>query len=109
MPVPQLPVWQGLPQPSAAPQALPAQAGVQPHWTGVPPPPQVWGETQLPVGQAPPQPSAAPQALPVQSVVQPHVPGVPPPPQVLGAAQVWPQPLQLASVPSVVQVVPHRV
>jgi hypothetical protein len=40
------------PQPSAAPQLLPAQSGVQPHTPGTPPPPQVCpGIRQTPPGQ----------------------------------------------------------
>jgi len=83
--------WQMPPHPSAAPQALPAQLGVQhapweqacpcaqhaapqavnAHWHT--PLTQVWfGPAQVP-WHTPPQPSAAPQALPAQLGVQ-HAP-----------------------------------
>jgi hypothetical protein len=62
------------------PPHLPVQLGVQPHTFVVPPPPQVWGDTQL-LGQVPPHPLLPPH-LPVQLEVQPHTFVVPPPPQV---------------------------
>jgi hypothetical protein len=57
------------PQPSeTVPQVAPCAAhvvGVQPHWPGVPPPPQVWGAGQVPQSTVPPQPSGAvPQVCP---------------------------------------------
>jgi hypothetical protein len=68
-PAPHVPVHVPL-QPSEAPQALPAQLGVQPQTLAVPPPPQVLGEVQLPDEQTPPQPLEAPQALPAQLGMQ---------------------------------------
>jgi hypothetical protein len=65
-----------LTHPSSAPQALPAQLGVQPQTPGNPPPPQVVrGAAQVPIRQMPPQPSLPPQRWPVQSGVQPQTPG----------------------------------
>jgi hypothetical protein len=55
----QEPVWHWPPQPSIAPQALPAQAGVQPpQWLGAPPPPQVCGDVQVSQPSIVPQPSS---------------------------------------------------
>ena len=72
------------PQPSdTEPQTRvphPEEVGVQPHTFVVPPPPQVWGDTQL-LGQVPPHPLLPPH-LPEQAGVQPHTFVVPPPPQV---------------------------
>src|SRR5438132_689446 len=69
---------------SAAPQVV----GVQPHWLGTPPPPQVSGAVQVPQLRVPPQPSdTEPQLSPAGHVVagvQPHWLGTPPPPQVCG-------------------------
>ena len=59
-------VSQGLPQPSSAQAALPAQLGLHvpmPQTPGVPPPPQLSAPLQLP--QIPVQPSL-PQFLPPQ-------------------------------------------
>jgi hypothetical protein len=47
-PVPQEPVWHTPPQPSSAPQALPVQLGVHPHFCAVPPPPHVSGALHVP-------------------------------------------------------------
>lgn len=44
----QLPAMQVPPHPSLAPQALPAQLGVHPQTSGVPPPPQLSGDAQVP-------------------------------------------------------------
>jgi hypothetical protein len=85
-------------QPSGSPHFLPAQLGVQPQTSGVPPPPQLSGAMQL-LGQVPLQPSAPPH-LPAQLAVQPQAFGVPPPPQVLGAMQLLGQvPLQASGPP----------
>jgi hypothetical protein len=65
----QVPVAHAPPQASSAPQALPAQFGVQPHTPGLPPPPQVSGFAQpLPAQHAcplPPHPAhVVPQVVP---------------------------------------------
>jgi hypothetical protein len=64
-PLPQLPLVQTPPQSSVAPQALPAQLGVQPHAPLWPPPPQVRGEAHVfPGQQGCPLPPHVPQVLP---------------------------------------------
>jgi hypothetical protein len=58
----QLPDEQTPPQPSLAPQLLPAQLGTQTHWPFW----QLRPAGQLPVAHVPPQPSPAPHAMPAQ-------------------------------------------
>src|SRR5215472_3756369 len=91
-PWPHAPVWQIPPQPSLAPQVLPAQLGAHPHVPGVPAPPHVSGGAQSPPVQhgcpLPPQaPHVIPQIVPLGHTMHatppaPHAPGLVPDAQV---------------------------
>jgi hypothetical protein len=73
-------------------QVLASGSSVQPHTSGVPPPPHVFGEVHVPHETWTPQLLiTVPQFLPWQAVpssVQPHTLATPPPPHVFGAAHV---------------------
>jgi hypothetical protein len=105
------------PQPSpAGPQSTPSPVHVfgtqaEPHWLGVPAPPQVWGVGHVPHMSIPPQPSpVVPQPTPsaaqvvgvqVDASVWPQTLGLPPPPHVSAPVHVphWsipPQPSDCA-------------
>ena len=83
--------------------------GWQPHWFGVPPPPQVFVPEQLPQVSVPVQPSEiVPQFLPVGHVVagvQPHWFGVPPPPHVCRPVHAFAGQVMVPLQPSLI--VPH--
>jgi hypothetical protein len=78
--------------------------GEQPHTFAVPPPPQVWGDTQI-LGQMPPHPSA-PAHLPVQLGMQAQVPF---PPQIAPALQLDPLQQGWLTAPHAVQDPPEQV
>jgi len=79
--------------PHSAPIDAHVIVGVQPHWLGVPPPPQTVGSMHPPQNSPTPHsstmvPHVAPNDSHVSVDLQPHTFSRPPPPQVLGAVQV---------------------